>query len=126
MKDLRNRVQLMGNLGMDPEVKKFDGGHTMAKFSLATSQSYNNAQGEKVKDTQWHNLVIWGKMAETAAKYLRKGSEITAEGKIIYRTYESKEGETKYITEIVVSDFLMMPKRQSESPGLKGNSKSKS
>jgi single-strand DNA-binding protein len=119
MKDLRNRVQLMGNLGMDPEVKKFDGGRTMTKFSLATSQSYNNAQGEKVKDTQWHNLVIWGKMAETAAKYLRKGSEIAAEGKIVYRSYESKEGETKYITEIVISDFLMMPKRQAETTSLK-------
>jgi single-strand DNA-binding protein len=123
MKDLRNRVHLMGNLGMDPEVKQFDGGRTMAKFSLATWQSYNNAQGEKVKDTQWHNLVIWGKMAETAAKYLRKGSEIAAEGKIIYRSYETKEGETKYITEIVVSDFLMMPKRQAETTGMKSNTK---
>jgi single-strand DNA-binding protein len=112
MKDLRNRVQLIGNLGMDPEVKTFDGGRTMTKFSLATSQSYNNAQGEKVKDTQWHNLVMWGKIAETAGKYLKKGAEITAEGKIIYRSYESKEKQTKYITEIVVSDFLMMPKKK--------------
>ena len=112
MKDLRNRVQLIGNLGMDPEVKKFDGGRTMTKFSLATSQSYNNAQGEKVNDTQWHNLVLWGRVAETAGKYLKKGSEITAEGKIIYRSYEAKDGQTKYITEIVVSDFLMMTKKQ--------------
>jgi single-strand DNA-binding protein len=111
MKDLRNRVQLIGNLGMDPEVKKFDGGRTMAKFSLATTQSYNNPKGEKVKDTQWHNLVIWGKMAETAEKYLKKGSEIAAEGKIVYRSYETKEGQTKYITEIVINDFLMMSKK---------------
>jgi single-strand DNA-binding protein len=111
MKDLRNRVQLLGNLGMDPEVKKFEGGRTMTRFLLATSQSYNNTQGEKVKDTQWHNLVMWGKIAETAGKYLKKGSEIAAEGKIIYRSYD-KEGQTKYITEIVVSDFLMMPKKQ--------------
>lgn len=110
MKDLRNRVQLIGNLGMDPEVKNFDGGRTMTKFSLATTQSYNNANGEKVKDTQWHNLVIWGKMAETAGKYLKKGSEITAEGKIVYRSYE-KDGQAKYITEIVVSDFMMMSKK---------------
>jgi single-strand DNA-binding protein len=111
MKDLRNRVQLIGNLGMDPEVKKYGNDRTMAKFSLATSQSYNNAQGEKVKDTQWHNLVVWGKLAETAGKYLKKGAEIAAEGKIIYRSYESKEGQTKYITEIVVSDFMMFYKK---------------
>jgi len=112
MKDLRNRVQLIGNLGMDPEVKNLEGGRTMTKFSLATSQSYQNAQGDKVKDTQWHNLVIWGKLGETAGKYLKKGSEIAAEGKIVYRSYESKEGQTKYITEIVVSDFLMMSKKK--------------
>ena len=114
MKDLRNRVQLIGNLGMDPEVKKFDGGRTMVKFSLATTQSYNNVKGEKVKDTQWHNLVLWGKMADTACKYLKKGSEIAAEGKIVYRNYETKEGQTKDITEIVVSDFLMMTKKSSD------------
>ena len=114
MKDLRNRVQLIGNLGMDPEVKQLDGGRTMAKFSLATTQSYNNAQGEKVKDTQWHNLVLWGKQAEIAAKYLKKGSEITADGKIVYRSYENKEGQTKYITEIVVSDFLMLAKAKKD------------
>ena len=112
MKDLRNRVQLIGNLGMDPEVKTLDGSRTMTKFSLATSQSYQNNKGEKVKDTQWHNLVVWGKLAETAGKYLKKGSEIAAEGKIIYRTYETKEGQTKYITEVVVSDFMMMSKKQ--------------
>jgi len=114
MKDLRNRVQLIGNLGMDPEVKQFDGGRTMTKFSLATTQSYNNAQGEKVNDTQWHNLVIWGRQAEIAGKYLKKGSEITAEGRIVYRTYENKEGLTKYITEIVVNDFMMLAKAKKD------------
>lgn len=113
MKDLRNRVQLIGRLGMDPEVKKLDGGRAITKFSLATSQSYNNTQGEKVQDTQWHNLVIWGKLAETAGKYLKKGSEIAAEGKIVYHSYE-KDGQTRYTTEIVVSDFLMMPKAKKE------------
>jgi single-strand DNA-binding protein len=114
MKDLRNRVQLIGNLGMDPEVKKLDGGRTMTKFSLATSQSYNNAQGEKVQDTQWHNLILWGKQAEIAGKFLKKGSEVALEGKIVYRTYESKEGQTKYITEIVVSDFMMLAKKKKD------------
>lgn len=73
MKDLRNRVQLIGNLGMDPEVKDFDKGKKMAKFSVATSQSYQNSSGEWVKDTQWHNIIAWGKLAETAEKYLKKG-----------------------------------------------------
>ena len=112
MKDLRNRVQLIGNLGMEPEVKKMENGSTLVKLSLATTQSYQNAKGEKVKDTQWHNLVLWGKVAENAEKYLKKGSQIAAEGKIVYRSYESKEGQTKNITEIVVSDFMMMSKKQ--------------
>jgi single-strand DNA-binding protein len=112
MKDLRNRVQLIGNLGMDPEVKSFDGGRKLAKFSVATSQSYFNAKGEKVKDTQWHNIVAWGKLAETAEKYLKKGTEVALEGKIIYRQYENKGGDKKYMTEIVLNDFLMVSKKQ--------------
>jgi single-strand DNA-binding protein len=112
MKDLRNRVQLIGNLGMEPEVKTLDGGRTITKFSLATSQNYQNAKGEKSQDTQWHNMVLWGKLAETAGKYLKKGSQIAAEGKIVYRTYETKDGQTKYITEIVVSDFMMISKKE--------------
>lgn len=113
MKDLRNRVQLIGNLGMDPEVKSFDGGRKLAKFSLATSQSYTNTQGERVKDTQWHNIVVWGKLAETAEKFLKKGSEVALEGKITYRSYETKEGQNRYVTEIVTNDFLMVGKKNS-------------
>ena len=113
MKDLRNRVQLIGNLGMDPEVKSFDGGRKLAKFSVATSQSYTSNKGERVKDTQWHNIIAWGKLAETAEKYLKKGSEVALEGKLVYRTYETKEGQTKYITEIVLNDFMMFSKKQS-------------
>ena len=111
MKNLRNRVQLIGNLGMDPEVKSINDGKKLAKFSLATSQSYLNAQGERIQDTQWHNLIVWGKMADVAEKYLKKGSEIAAEGKIVYRTYETSEGQKKYITEIVVSEFTMLNKK---------------
>ncbi len=112
MKDLRNRVQLIGNLGMDPEVKSFDGGRKLAKFSVATSQSYTNAKGEKVKDTQWHNIIAWGNLAEIAEKYLRKGIEVALEGKIIYRQYEGQNGDKKYMTEIVLNDFLMISKKQ--------------
>ncbi len=112
MNDLRNRVQLIGNLGMDPEVKSFDGGRKLAKFSLATSQSYTNTQGEKVKDTQWHNVVMWGKLADTAEKYLKKGSEVALEGKIVYRSYDTKDGQTRYVTEIVTNEFMLVGKRK--------------
>jgi len=112
MKDLRNRVQLLGNLGMDPEVKSFDGERKLAKFSVATSQSYTNNKGERVQDTQWHNIIAWGKLAERVEKYLKKGIEIALEGKIVYRQYDNGEGQTKYITEIVMNDFLMVSKKQ--------------
>ena len=111
MKDLRNRVQLIGNLGMDPEVKNVGNDKKLAKFSLATSQSYINSQGEKVRDTQWHSLIAWGKLAETAEKYLKKGSEVAVEGKLVYRSYETKKRITKYITEVVVSEFMMLGKK---------------
>lgn len=112
MKDLRNRVQLIGNLGMDPEVKNLDGDRKLAKFSVATSQSYTNNKGERVKDTQWHNIIAWGKLAETAEKYLKKGSEVALEGKLVYRTYETKDKQTRYMTEIVLNDFLMVSKKK--------------
>jgi single-strand DNA-binding protein len=110
MNDFRNKVQLIGNLGMDPEVKSFDGGRKLAKFSLATSQSYTNTQGEKVKDTQWHNIVVWGKLAEAAEKFLKKGSEVAVDGKIVYRSFEGKDGQNRYTTEIVTNNFLMLGK----------------
>ena len=114
MKDLRNRVQLIGNLGMDPEVISFDGGRKMAKFSVATSQTYTNASGERVKDTQWHNVVAWGKLAETTEKFLKKGTEVALEGKLVYRTYEGKDGQKKYITEIVLGEYTRISKKQSQ------------
>ena len=114
MKDLRNRVQLIGNLGMDPEIKSFDNDRKLAKFSVATSQSYLNNKGERVKDTQWHNIVAWGKLAEITEKFLKKGTEVALEGKLVHRQYE-KEGETKYITEIVLSDFHKISKKEVEA-----------
>ena len=113
MNSLKNRVQLIGNLGMDPEVRKLDSGKMMAKFSLATKDVYRSAKGEKVTDTQWHNIVIWGKTAEIAEKYLRKGNEVAVEGKLISRSYEDKSGTKKYITEIVVNELLLMGSKQS-------------
>jgi single-strand DNA-binding protein len=90
---LKNKVQLIGNLGNAPEVKTFDSGKKMARFSVATSESYRNAKGEKVTETQWHNLVAWGKVADIAEKFLTKGKEVAIEGKLINRSYEDKEGK---------------------------------
>ena len=117
MKNLRNRVHLIGNLGMDPEIMSFENGKKLAKFSMATSQSYRNADGQKVNDTQWHNIIAWDSLAGVAEKYLKKGSEIAIEGKLTYRSYEDKNGTKKYITEIIASDFLMFQsnKKQEQS-----------
>lgn len=106
MKSLRNSVQLIGWLGKDPEVKEFND-RKKASFSIATTDTYKNLKGEKVEDTQWHTVVIWGKMAGIAEKYLKKGSEVAIEGKLIHRVYESN-GEKRYITEINVNDFVML------------------
>jgi single-strand DNA-binding protein len=108
MKSLRNSVQLIGHLGKDPEVKSFDSGNKLASFSIATTDKYKNAKGEKIEDTQWHNIVIWGKLAEVAEKYLKKGAEVCVEGKLVHRTYETSAGEKRYITEINVNDMLMI------------------
>ncbi len=107
MKSLRNSVQLIGNLGKDPEVKTFDKSKK-ASFSIATTNSYKNGKGEKVEDTQWHNIVIWGPLAEVAEKYLKKGMEVCVEGKLVHRNYETDKGEKRYITEINVNDMLML------------------
>ncbi len=108
MANLRNSVQLIGRLGKDPEVRTFDTGKTKASFSIATSETYKNQKGEKVQDTQWHNLVIWGKLAEVAGQYLKKGSEIAIEGKLTHREYETAGGEKRYVTEVNVNDMVML------------------
>jgi single-strand DNA-binding protein len=105
---LKNKVQLIGNLGGKPEVKSLESGKKVATFSLATSESYRNATGDKVTETQWHRLVAWGKVAEIVEKYLDKGKEIAIEGKLINRSYTDKEGNKKYITEVQVSELLML------------------
>jgi len=112
MNDLRNRVQLIGNLGMDPEMVKLENGRKLAKFSLATSQSYYDNRGEKVTDTQWHNIVAWGNLADRSEKLLKKGANVTIEGRIAYRDYEDKEGQKRYITEIVMSGLVLPPRKQ--------------
>ena len=107
MKSLRNSVQLIGRLGKDPEVKEFTKSKK-ASFTIATTDSYKNQKGEKVEDTQWHNIVIWGKLANIAEKYLKKGQEVAVEGKLVHRAYETTSGEKRYITEINVNDLVML------------------
>ncbi|WP_298779302.1 single-stranded DNA-binding protein [uncultured Polaribacter sp.] len=108
MSTLRNKVQLIGNLGNDPEIITLESGKKLAKFSIATNESYKNSQGEKVTDTQWHNVVAWNKTAEIVEKYVTKGKEVAIEGKLTSRSYETKEGEKRYITEVVVNELLML------------------
>jgi single-strand DNA-binding protein len=108
MNTLRNKVQLIGNLGNDPEIINLESGKTLAKFSIATNESYKNAKGEKITDTQWHNVVAWGNTAKIAENYLVKGKEVAIEGKLTSRSYETKEGEKRYITEVVCNELMML------------------
>ena len=110
MYSLKNKVQLIGNLGNKPDIRNTDEGRKWARFSLATNETYKNARGEKVTETQWHNMVAWGKVAEEAEKHLDKGSEIAVEGKLVTRNYTDKEGVKRYITEIQVNELLMLGK----------------
>ena len=110
MSAIKNKVQLIGNLGNDPEIINLESGKMLAKFTIATNESYKNNKGEKVTDTQWHNVVAWGKTAEIIEKYLTKGKEVAIEGKLTSRSYETKEGEKRYITEVVCSELLMLGK----------------
>lgn len=107
MSTLRNKVQLIGNLGNDPEIITLESGQKLAKFSLATNESYKDANGEKQTKTDWHNLIAWGKTADIVEKYITKGKEIAIEGKLTNRSYETKEGEKRYVTEVVVDEILM-------------------
>ena len=116
MNALKNKVQLIGNLGQDPDIVNMDNGNKLAKFSIATSESYKNAQGEKVEDVQWHNVVAWGKTAEIVENYLAKGKQVAVEGKLTHRSYETKEGEKRYITEVRCNELLMLGKQISQSP----------
>lgn len=98
---------------MDPEVKDLNEGKKLAKFSLATNDSYRNSKGERVEETQWHNVVAWDKTAEIVEKFVRKGKEVGLEGRLVSRSYETKEGEKRYVTEVVLSDLLLLGKKDS-------------
>ena len=108
MNSVKNKVQLIGNLGAAPEMRSTESGRKMARLRLATNETYRNAQGEKVTETQWHTVIAWGQTAEIAEKFLRKGSEVLIEGKLQYRQYADKDGVVKYITEIQAFSLLML------------------
>ncbi len=112
MNGLKNKVTLIGNLGMDPEIKEIEGGRKLAKVSLATNESYKNNSGEKVTETMWHNLVAWGKTAEYMEKYLHKGTEVVVEGKLINNNYTDKNGIKRYNTEVEVNEMMIVGSRK--------------
>ena len=110
MYTLKNKVQLSGNVGQAPEIKNLEGGKKVAFFSLATNETYKNAEGEKVVETQWYKLSGWGKVADLCEKYLSKGSHVAIEGKLIHRDYTDANGVKRYVTEVQISELLIMDK----------------
>jgi single-strand DNA-binding protein len=112
MNNLRNRVQLIGHLGKNPEIKTLESGKKLAKFSLATNDNYTNAKGEKITDTEWHNIVAWNKTAELAEMFLEKGKEVAIEGKLTTRSWDDEKGVKKYMTEIVCNEILFLGRKE--------------
>ncbi len=110
MNAMKNKVQLIGNVGNDPEIKNLDGGKKVANLTLATNDSYKNDKGEKVEQTEWHKVVAWGRTAEIIEKYVSKGKEIAIEGKLTHRSYDDKNGEKRFITEVVANEILLLGK----------------
>lgn len=108
MSTLKNKVQLIGHVGNDPEIKNLEGDRKVANLTLATNEVYRNDKGEKVEETQWHRVTAWGKTAEIIEKYVTKGKELAIEGKLVHRSYEDKNGEKKYITDVVVNELLLL------------------
>lgn len=110
-----NKVILVGNLGKDPEIRHLDIGRAVANFSLATSETYKNRNGERVTNTEWHNIVLWTPLAEIAERFLRKGNQVYIEGKITTRSYDDKDGNRKYITEVVGREMTLLGNKPSDS-----------
>lgn len=108
---MKNQVSLIGRVGQDPEIKVMDNGVKMAKFSLATNDYYLTRDGERKEQTQWHNIVAWGKNAEVVERYVTKGRLVGVEGKLEYRQYENKDGRKLYFTEIRANDLLLLDKK---------------
>jgi single-strand DNA-binding protein len=112
MNTLRNTVSLIGRLGKDPMISNFNNGNKVAKFSIATNESYKDKNGEWVTSTEWHNVQAWGKAAEKCEKILKKGVEIVLEGKLVTDQYETKEGEKRTSTEVRLREFMLISKKE--------------
>lgn len=110
MNEMKNRVQLIGNVGSEPEIRTLETGKKVAHLTIATNDYYKNDKGEKVQQTEWHRITAWGKVAEIIEKYVVKGKEIAVEGKLTHRSYDDKNGEKRYVTEVVVNDVLLLSK----------------
>jgi single-strand DNA-binding protein len=110
MNAMKNKVQLIGHVGQEPEIKTFGEGKKVANLTIATNDIYKNEKGEKVEQTEWHRISAWGKVADIIEKYVTKGKEIAIEGKLTHRSYEDKNGEKRYSTEVVANDILLLGK----------------
>ena len=110
MNAMKNRVQLIGHVGNEPEIKTFDGGKKLANLTIATNDTYRNDKGDKVEQTEWHKVTAWGKTADIIEKYVTKGKEVAIEGKLTHRSYEDKNGKKRYITEVIVNEILLIGK----------------
>lgn len=108
MNDLRNKVQLIGHVGREVEFKQLDGGNALARVSLATREVSKDRTGEKQVDTQWHHLIAWGKQAENMQVYFKKGKQVAIQGKLAHRSYEDKDGNKRYVSEVVVNAFMLI------------------
>jgi single-strand DNA-binding protein len=113
MNALKNRVQLIGNLGQTPVVKNLQNGKKVARMSIAINESYKNGNGENMNETYWHTIVAWGKTAEIAERLLVKGSEVAIEGKLVSRVYTANDGQKKFITEVVANELLLLTRKAS-------------
>jgi len=112
-----NKVILVGNLGKDPEVRHLEGDKKVAKFTLATTEAYRDKNGQRVENTEWHNVEFWGPVTDVIEKYLKKGSQVYVEGKLRTRSYEDKEGVKKYVTEIIGQNMTLIGGRPSDGHG---------
>ncbi len=115
MKSLRNQVQLIGRLGADPEMKEFSNGNSKVSMNIATSETYKNKAGDQITDTQWHNVIAWNGTGKYIKNYISKGTEIIIQGKLTHNSYEDKNGITRYITEIVADQVMILSKKEKES-----------
>ncbi len=108
MNKIQNRVKLIGHLGADPEIRSLESGRKVANFRISTNSVYTNEKGERKEDTQWHPIVAWGKLAEISEEHLTKGKKVAIEGKLVHRTYETKDGNKRYVTEILCDELMML------------------